>query len=339
MVRLCVLFLGSRNGSVRGRRSLPRLGGGALVAALALTACGDDSDDADDSDDELTARVEVEGCEPGEVSEGDDPGDAPDMPDDPAAALDDALTKTQALTSAEMTIDVDLQLSEIASSTALETAFDDVGVVAGTAVEGVNDEEIGMAFCSDGETAWVHLDIEEVDEALPDGVAWVDGTPDEVFGAGLVGDPETTWRTFTILRGMEDFEDAGTEEIAGVPVRRIEGAIDYEAALAAATDEEAGAMGRIVSTGTDAAITAVAGLDGDGVLRWLEVEVEGQPVPDGSDDDGDDGDDGDDDEGVQTSYRVVVSQVNPSIAAPTLPADEASVPLADVPEVGTLLGR
>jgi hypothetical protein len=288
---------------------------------MVVVACGDD-DDNDASDDDIAASIDAEGCEPGEVSGGDRPTEAPDMPEDTEAALATAIDDTKALTSAVTAWEVNAELPGGNTVVDIEAAFDTEGPVWSAFVQGVNDEDASGVFCSDGETTWLHLDHPDIDEALPSGTAWVTGPGEEMFGTGLLRDPETIWDVFAILRGLEDATDDGTDEVEGVPVRMIEGTVDYEAALTAASEEEAASMASIVAAGDPApAITAEVGLDSDGVLRSLDLEVSGE-----------------DDEGDRTiDVEIEVREANPAIGEPTKPAEDQTVELADVPEVENML--
>lgn len=322
-----------------------RLGSCVLASALLLAACGDDGDDSSEGDDELVTDVDVDGCEPGEISGGDDPGDAPDMPDDPKVALEDAMAKTKNLSSAVTAFEIEVDAPQMNTLVDMETAFADDGVVRAVAQQGVNDDNATVVFCSDGETGWLHLDYPTVADALPDDAAWVDGPSAEMFETGLIRDPKTTWDIFAILRGLTDVEDDGTEHVSDAQVRLIKGKVDYEAALAASSEEEARAMSTVVTAASDADITAVAGLDGDGVLRWLELDIEGRPASASEDEAGEAGEAGEDEGGedeadedtVKARYQVEVRDANPSIKAPRKPPEDDSVRLADVPEVERLI--
>lgn len=319
----------------RSRPPLARLGGVALAAALIVAACGDDSGGDDSNSDEeedasSSVEVAVEGCESGAISGGDDPGEAPDMPEEPDAALDAAITKTKELSSAVTSLEINVEAPQGSSLVDMETAFDDKGMMRAVAKQGVDGDEATVVFCSDGETGWLHLDYADVHEALPSDVSWVDGPSEEMFEAGLIRDPKTTWDVFAILRGLEGAEDAGTEHVGDVEVRRIRGRIDYEAALAASSEEEAQAIATMVTASSEADITAEAGLDGDGVLRWLELDVAGeQPSLDGEAEEGDGA--------LEADFAIAVRDANPSVGAPNRPDADRTVRLSEVPEVERLL--
>lgn len=324
-----------------------RAGTGLLVASVVLVACGDDDDGADVADAaNVTLGSDVQGCEVGDASAGPGPDEAPPMPDDPVAALDDAIDATRAMSSAVVTQTSVVDAPDLRSSVEIATSIDDRGVGRVASRQAAGNDEATIVTCSDGDTAWLHVDHPTTVGKLPEGVSWAEGTRQEFLEAGLIVDLAQTWDALPALRGLQDAEDQGTTEVNSVPVRVLRGPVDYSVALDAASDEEAASLSRaIVAATEDVEVEARVGLDGDGVVRLLEIELRSAAIGDAPAVDEQAGDvsdpadvaggaaEGD----LAITFRLEVEATDPAMGAPAPPSGDMTVPLSEVPSLMTTL--
>lgn len=301
----------------RTRTVATRLAASIVFVPLALGACsGGDGD--------LPSALAGGGSgQSGGTSEhGDRPGQAPPAPEDVAGTVEDAIAATRSVRSADLSTLV--SLGTVSGYTA---GFEGEMATDGTShLRGGSTDDTEVEVRSDGETAWVRIDSPEASAELPEGARWVRVAHEELREADAIQDLQATWSLLPLLRGIESFEDRGVEEVEGVPVRMLRGAVDLDAALAAASPEERSALEEgFVIDGEVESFVATVGLDGDSRVRSLELEVgvEG-PVPD-----------------VTETIRVdlEVRAFNQRVEAPALPPEDETVDADEVPEIVDLLAE
>lgn len=247
---------------------------------------------------------------------GDRPDQAPPAPQDVAEAFDGAIEATSEVRSTAITASV--VVGTAATGYEGELAASGAGHVTAVDPEGAEFE-----LRSDGETAWLRADHPRVTDELPDGVSWVAAPHDELVDTELVHELHETWEILPVLRGIESVEDLGVDDVAGVPVRMLRGDVDFAAALdAASTDERSGLEETIRLDGEVDQFVADVGLDGDGRVRSLRLDVE---IGGGG--------------GLGTSMTVVFEMraFNQAVEVPDAPPADATVPLDDVPGLAGLL--
>jgi hypothetical protein len=248
------------------------------------------------------------------------------MPDDLDAALEDAIDAVEEADSADMRLDLHLEqalLGEVGVSA--DGRFDREGRVAMVgSVDGFG-EQVEVEVRSDGESAWARSDDPAVQEALPDGAEWVEAPAGTLSEQGFGSDFASTFAFVPAVRGLVDAEDVGTDEVGGDEVRLIEGDLDWQAALDAATDDERDALDESLSLGDgEVDLVATVGLDGDGRLRLLQIEGEGSAA--GAGDMGE----------LSVSIGLEVRDYDVEVDVEAPPEDEV-VSLDDVPEVADSL--
>jgi hypothetical protein len=133
-----------------------------------------------------------------------------------------------------------------------------------------------MQIVVDGGTAYVRIPMLQ---ALTGGTGWVSATPEELGAAGgslgLSGGTTDPSQLLEVLRGVaDDVEEAGQDEVRGVPTTRYRATVDVATAIerapAAQRDELAAALQEL---GADAeAIPVEVWVDGDGLARRLVMD-------------------------------------------------------------------
>lgn len=267
----------------------------AMVLALTVGACATEADEnplADGNGDgsptsgttgDEPATSGTTGDEPATSSttgepEGEDggTGEAPPVPSDPVAAFEQAITATQSVTSAAVTVDLSVTAGASNQTATLDGEFDvdDVGSLdAGVESDG---RRVELDVLSDGDTAWLRSDDPGITGGLPPGALWVEAPVAELRDTGVFSGIDDTFGVLPVLRGVGEVRDGGTAAIGDETVRLLEGDVDWEVALAAATGEEARALQESISFTGDAqpvAFTAVVGLDAEGRARRLALDV------------------------------------------------------------------
>lgn len=296
-----------------------RLVGWSSVGVLvAFAACGGGGASSS------SGGSEVQGCEQGDTSAGDSPSEAPEVPDDPAVAFDEAIAATDALSSAVIVDELDMESPLGAASLRGESEMlgDDVFRVEAFVQEPTGDE-VTVVMCSDGESVWTHMDHEDFTAELPEGTSWVQASLEEWRDRDWVFGVEDALEIVPVLRGVDKVEDEGTAEVGEVPVRMLSGEVDFEAAVGAATPEEREGLETSLTVEAEGVMmTAEVGLDADGLVRVLTISL--QPEDEAA-------------EGAELRMQVEVLEANPEIGAPTPPESDQTVPLSEVPQVEDLL--
>lgn len=272
----------------------------AAVATVALAGCSGESDKEEPLTDET---------------------DSAEVSADPAQVLQDAVSKTIELQA--FTIDSDLSLQISSQDLRLETRGSiDYGTTVGDIMLKVSQADAGGSarVLSDGETLWVSLEGEQA-PSIPGGVTWLQGetsrlaesttfTPGGLLGAVLV------------LRGAEDVEVVGTDEIDEVSVTRYATTFTYADATAAVSGDEAETLKGTFSLTGDAAaleLEVEVAVGEDGVLREVGLDLVAQDsVP------------------ASGGYDLELTDVGKEIEAPE-PPDPADV--ATGPEAQALLDQ
>jgi len=284
--------------------------------ALALGACANQADDN---------PLAGDGGE-----DADQPTEAPPVPEDVEQSLEDAIEATWSVSSADFRVEVGLH-SELADfSAAVDGEFDREDVGTGFVTSEGDGDSGETELRSDGETVWVRSNDPDVTAELPAGVSWVEASVDDMRGTGVFTGLDNTFGALYVLRGIDEVSDAGIEEIEGVPVRLLEGDVDWEAALAAADTEERDDLQDTITLAEDTeatAFVAMLGLDGDGRVRLLELDI--TVVPAGTD--GEDLPPGVDEASLM--YSVEVARFDHDVAVPGTPPEDQTVPMAEVPEI------
>lgn len=250
---------------------------------------------------------------------GDRPVEAPPVPDDPEQAFDRAIDATRSVESTAVTFLVSVN----AEAYAVEGELAASG--RGHVTAEVTGEEM-MELRSDGETAWLRIEDPAVVEELPEGVSWIEASRDELVGIGVLNELEETWDVLPVLRGIEVVDDLGVDEVEGVPVRKLRGDVDFEAALDAASPDERSALEESITVEGDVdEFVAEVALDADGRVRSLEVDIEA----------------GGDDLGIAMlmSLSLEVQAFNQAVEVPERPPSGDTVRLDDVPGLDEVLAE
>ena len=265
------------------RPSARRRGAAAAVAAalaLALGACASEADEdplrAADADADTDA--DTDGGAAGDPSSdgGGGAGEAPDMPEDLDAALEDAIDRLEDVDSADVRLELGLDQALVGElGITAEGLLDRDGRFSVVATTDGFGEQVELEVRSDGEAGWARSDDPAVLSALPDGAEWVEVPVDTLAEQGVISGFDDTFAVVPAVRGLVDAEDVGTEEVGGDEVRLIEGDLDWEAALDAATEDELpGLEDALTLTGAEVDLVGTVGLDGDGRIRLLRIEGE-----------------------------------------------------------------
>lgn len=283
------------------------LGAGAMVVALAVAGCSGESEDGE-RDEPVASSSEAE-SEPS-------PSDS-----EPSQALQDAVDATIELQAFAIDSDLDLEIAGRELAIGVEGRVDYESPIADIELVVSQDGSASVArVLADGESLWVSIEGAQA-PSFPDGATWLQGaaarlsgstsfTPDGVLGALLV------------LRGAQDVEEAGTDEIDGVEVTRYTSTFAYEDASAAVSGGEAETLRSSFALTGDAAaleLQVEAAVGEDGVLREVRVEVVQ-----------------DDDVPASGGYDLELSDVGGEIAPPERP-DESDV--ASGPDAEALLDQ
>ena len=254
------------------------LGVGAVVVALAVAGCSGESEEGDTDQPAASA------------SEGESESEPSTSDSDPSQALQDAVSATVELQAFTIDSDLDLEIGGQDLAIGVEGSVDygtpiaDIELVVSQGGVASNARVL-----ADGESLWVSIEGAQA-PSFPEGATWLQGdaarlngsssfTPDGVLGAVLV------------LRGAQDVEEAGTDELDGVTVTRYTSTFAYEDASAAVSGDEAEAetlRSSFALTGDAAALElqVEAAVGEDGVLREVHVEVveeDGVPASGGYD--------------------------------------------------------
>lgn len=281
-----------------------------VAAALVLAACSDDGS-SDAGDDAVT----------GDAAEAEGSGDAPDPGAPPD--LEAAVAATADLESVEVELVYGMEGRGVGRFELTTRGEFDRGDVA-SLVMSSDPEGLDVEVRSDGERAWVAVTDPSFTDAVPEGVRWVETTPDELRAQGFWEGEDAILGLLPVLRGLGEVEDAGTAEIGGEEVRLWTGPVDLEAARSASTPEEADLLDRNVELRDDyEEMTATVGVDGEGRVRTLQVETTG-------------GSGEDDPWRIWTGFTL--HQVDQGVEAPEPPPAEETVPLAEAPGALDILG-
>lgn len=286
----------------------------ALLAAgaLALGAC------AGEASDTLTG-----GSRPGSG----DAGPAPGVPEDVEATFDEAIENTRAVTSAAVTLDieVDSPIGGGALELVGDLSRDDVGTLTASSGGDLGDT-FSIELRSDGETVYLTSDAPDIEDALPSGAEWVEASIDDLREADAWTGLDTTFDVLSLLRGVDEVSDGGTTDIGGDEVRLLEGDVDWDAALDASDPDERDGLESTISLGADTVIddfTVIVGLDGDNRIRLFEIEVLAGA-----------GDDVGFDMGELTMrLGLEAESFDHDVAVPDAPPADETVPIGDVPEI------
>lgn len=195
----------------------------------------------------------------------------------------------------------------------------------GHVTAGATGEEM-MELRSDGETAWLRIEDPAVVEELPEGVSWIEASRDELVDIGVLNELEETWDVLPVLRGIEVVDDLGVDEVEGVPVRKLRGDVDFEAALDAASPDERSALEESITVEGDVDdFVAEVALDADGRVRSLELDIEA----------------GGDDLGIAMlmSLSLEVQAFNQAVEVPERPPSGDTVRLDEVPGLDEVLAE
>lgn len=270
----------------------------ALLAALALAGCSGDSDEPGGS------SGSGSGSEESSLSN-----------EDAVALLDDAVDATVAVDSLTVAGEAALTIDDQDLSLSTEGSVDYTDFVAGVLlVVDQAGETSEVEVRSDGTDLWVRTEGATAPQ-LPPGVSWLQGDADllrsaETFtSTGLVG-------VVAVLRGAEEVEDLGTDEVDGVPVRRLSTTVVYADALEAAGDLAPALESSFSLTGdadqAELDIEVAVGEEDD-VVRELDLTVEGGDLP------------------VSGGYDLALSDIDEPVDPPQAPARAATVsgPQAD----------
>jgi hypothetical protein len=258
------------------------------------------------------------------------PGEAPPVPDDVEAAFDDAIAATRSISSAEVTFDLGVESPMASYRAVLDGVFDrdDAGTMTAT-IEG-EGQPSDIELRSDGEMVWIRADDPAIASELPEGKAWVEASVDELREAGVFSGLDTTFDTVPVLRGIDEVDDAGAGEVGGDPVRLLEGEVDWQAALDAADGDEREGLEGSVTVGNDTDITeftATIGLDGEGRVRRLVLDVTAGPAAGQRDD-------AFDERGEITLHLAFdIDRVDHDVEVPDAPPADETVRLSEVPAV------
>jgi hypothetical protein len=295
------------------------------AAALLLGACAQEASDTVAMDGGGGAG---EGA--GESGGSDDDG----SPGDPDLVA--AIEATRAAESAEleMLLEVDSPIGGGTVELSGDLARGDHGTVTAAADSGGRAFEMEMV--ADGEAIWITSDADEFTDALPDGATWVEGSVDDLRDDDVWTGLDTTFDVLSVLRGVDEVSEVGTTEIGGDEVRLYEGDVDWDAALEASEavdpDERAALEETISLTGDPEleTFTAEVGIDDDGRVRFLDVEVVAGP-PSGADEDlplmGE----------ITLRVTLEIENLDHDVDIPAGPPADETAPLSEAPEVTDLL--
>ncbi len=289
----------------------------ATAAALVLGAC------ASEAGDDMLAGGSSGG------------GGAPPVPGDVQATFDEAIDATRSVGSAEIEFDLGAESPMGTFGVSLAGNFDrdDVGVT--TASTDGDVDSMSYEIRSDGVTAWITSDAPQILDELPDGVTWVEAPVDDLRDTGVFTGLDTTFDVLPVLRGIDEVDDAGTDTVEGVPVRLLDGEVDWDEALdAASADERAGLEETIsISDTTDITeFTATVGLDPDNRVRRLVLDVTAGAATDQDDGGLDVGE-------ILLHLEFEVASFDHEVEVPEAPPADETVLLSEVPAVEDALAE
>jgi hypothetical protein len=251
----------------------------AVVMATLSAGCAKESDDGDD----LLGG--------GGGNDGGSDSEAPPMPDSGEIdqVFDEAITTTGAVDAADLVLHVGLDISGGDMGLSQSSAVDFEGAydaenrfdVEGSTRSSAADVELNLL--SDGETAWLQTDLDQVTALLPEGAEWIEA-PFQVWSdAGVVSAGAESFEMLPFLRGAESAEDGGVDEVYGTEVRVFTGSIDEDKAMSESSpDEQAGLESSFSITEPADRFDYEVAIDGDGRIRSVELRIEASDTVSGA---------------------------------------------------------
>ncbi|MEO7556131.1 MAG: hypothetical protein ABIV94_05950 [Acidimicrobiales bacterium] len=208
---------------------------------------------------------------------GDDAGPAPAAFANPTQGLRDAADATRNVSSARAAISFDIEGGLGSARGELEGQFDIgrfIGTTKGSVARG--GRKVGAEARFAGDKAWIRFtgDVDTT-AVLPAGTSWVGGSIDDFNTQGVLSDPQNMFAVVDVLYGVTSAEAGGGGSEGGVAVRRYHVVIDLDKAAAGLDAGRAAALkGAINLYSTDGEVTVEAdvAVDGDGLVRAIDVE-------------------------------------------------------------------
>jgi|GEM_PF-6927660 len=225
----------------------------------------------------------------------------------------DAADLTLALDSFAVESDVDLTIGDQSLEFGVEGAADYADVVADVTISTAqNGAGSTVHILADGTNAWVSGSGSQF-PSFPGGASWLRGdaaalaSADSFTQTGLIG-------VVLVLRGAEEVEDQGADQLDGTAVRRYSTSMTYDEAVAAAGAQAEAFKSSFSLTGQASGSTlhVDVALDDDGIVRELTIDVDSTFPVDGT-------------------YRLALNAPGGDVPVPDAPPadDIASGPEAD----------